>query len=548
MSNISSSPFWSISSEKLLDDLKSTELGLTQTAADERLAETRQLRAHRRSAWALLFDQFKSPIILLLFCSAILSFTILDDSTNAWIIIFILLASGMLGFWQELSAADAVAKLMGMIETKATVIRDGKDQEIPLGEIVPGDVIRLSAGHMIPGDCRLLTARDLFLNEAALTGESFPAEKVVTVLAEETPLGQRGNSLFLGTHVISGMATAVVVGTGRDTEFGKISERLEHKPPETGFERGLSHFGQLLIKIVVVITVVLFAVKVGWQHQPVAESLIITLALAVGMTPQLLPAITSVVLSAGAKAMAKHKVIVKQLLSIENLGGMTILCSDKTGTLTEGLIKLQDTLNVSGKPSDRVARFAYFNSLFQTGFTNPIDRAILDRGTYDANGIEKLDEIPYDFIRKRLSVRILIEGQKLLVTKGALANVLEVCSYAETATGELVDLETQKSSIERQFTEMSNEGLRVLGLAIRSDDVTHVSKSDEHSMTFIGFLVFSDPPKADARETLAQLRQLGVGLKIITGDNRAVAATISRFVDSSKTTKRTTRQFELHCC
>ncbi len=530
MSDISSSPFWSLPSERLLDDLKTSELGLTQAAAEERLAQTRQLRAHRRSTWALLLDQFKNPIILLLFCSAILSFTILDDSTNAWIIIFILLASGLLGFWQELSAADAVAKLMGMIETKATVIRDGKDQEIPLGAIVPGDVIRLSAGHIIPGDCRLLTARDLFLNEAALTGESFPAEKMVTVLAEETPLGKRANSLYLGTHVISGMATAVVVGTGRDTEFGKISERLEHKPPETGFERGLSHFGQLLIKIVVVITVVLFAVKVGWQHQPVAESLIITLALAVGMTPQLLPAITSVVLSAGAKAMAKHKVIVKQLLSIENLGGMTILCSDKTGTLTEGLIKLQDTLNVSGLPSDRVARFAYFNALFQTGFNNPIDQAILDRDRFDATGIEKLDEIPYDFIRKRLSVRISIEGQKLLVTKGALANVLEVCSHAETATGQLVDLETQKSSIERQFTEMSNEGLRVLGLAIRSDNVAHVSKSDEHGMTFLGFLVFSDPPKADARETLEQLRQLGVGLKIITGDNRAVAATISRRV------------------
>ncbi len=530
MSDISSSPFWSLPSERLLDDLKTSELGLTQAAAEERLAQTRQLRAHRRSTWALLLDQFKNPIILLLFCSAILSFTILDDSTNAWIIIFILLASGLLGFWQELSAADAVAKLMGMIETKATVIRDGKDQEIPLGAIVPGDVIRLSAGHIIPGDCRLLTARDLFLNEAALTGESFPAEKMVTVLAEETPLGKRANSLYLGTHVISGMATAVVVGTGRDTEFGKISERLEHKPPETGFERGLSHFGQLLIKIVVVITVVLFAVKVGWQHQPVAESLIITLALAVGMTPQLLPAITSVVLSAGAKAMAKHKVIVKQLLSIENLGGMTILCSDKTGTLTEGLIKLQDTLNVSGLPSDRVARFAYFNALFQTGFNNPIDQAILDRDRFDATGIEKLDEIPYDFIRKRLSVRISIEGQKLLVTKGALANVLEVCSHAETATGQLVDLETQKSSIERQFTEMSNEGLRVLGLAIRSDNVAHVSKSDEHGMTFLGFIVFSDPPKADARETLEQLRQLGVGLKIITGDNRAVAATISRRV------------------
>jgi len=522
--------FWSVPAEQLLKNLKSSEQGLTQAVAEARLAQTRQLRAHRRSAWALLLDQFKNPIILLLFCSAILSFTLPDERTNAWIIIFILLASGLLGFWQELSAADAVAKLMGMIETKATVIRDGQDREIPLEAIVPGDVIRLSAGNMIPGDCRLLSTRDLFLNEAALTGESFPAEKVASVLAENTSLGQRVNSLYLGTHVISGMGTAVVVGTGRDTEFGKISERLEHKPPVTGFERGLSHFGQLLIKIVVVITVILFAVKVGWQGKEFADSLLVTLALAVGMTPQLLPAITSVVLSAGAKAMAQHKVIVKQLLSIENLGGMTILCSDKTGTLTEGVIHLQDTLDVAGKPSDRVARFSYLNALFQTGFTNPIDRAILDAHKFETTGIEKLDEIPYDFIRKRLSVRISMEGQKLLVTKGALANILEVCSHAETATGELVDLASQVESIERQFAAMSNDGLRVLGVAIRTDDVAHISKSDEQNMTFLGFLVFSDPPKADVRETLQQLRELGIGLKIITGDNRAVAATISRRV------------------
>ncbi len=531
--------FWSLPVERLLDRLQSSEHGLTQSDASERLARTRQLKAHRRSASALLLDQFKNPIILLLFCSAILSFTLIDDQTNAWIIIIILLASGLLGFWQELSAADAVAKLMGMIETKATVIRDGQDVEIALEAIVPGDVIRLSAGHMIPGDCRLLAARDLFLNEAALTGESFPAEKSPSVVAEETSLSQRLNCLYLGTHVISGIATAVVVGTGRDTEFGKISERLEHKAPETGFERGLRHFGQLLIKVVLVITVVVFAVKVapwpadnmfGLKQKPIADSLLVALALAVGMTPQLLPAITSVVLAAGAKAMARHQVIVKQLLSIENLGSMTVLCSDKTGTLTEGVIHLQETLDVSGRASDRVARFAYLNAFFQTGFTNPIDRAIRDGCPCETGGIEKLDEIPYDFTRKRLSVRISVEGQKLLVTKGALANVLEVCSKAETTTGELVDLASQIEAIEQRFAEMSHEGLRVLGVAIRSVDAAHISKSDEQEMTFLGLLVFSDPPKADARQTLEQLRQLGVGLKIITGDNRAVAATISRRV------------------
>jgi Mg2+-importing ATPase len=522
--------FWSVPTEQLLGQLQTSGQGLTQAAAAERLARARPLRAHKHSTWALLFSQFKNPIILLLLGSAVLSFSMPGEETNAWIIIFILLASGLLGFWQELSAADAVEKLMGMIETKATVIRDGRDQEVPLEGIVPGDVIRISAGHMIPGDCRLLAGRDLFLNEAALTGESFPAEKTPSVLAENTSLSQRTNSLYLGTHVISGLGTAVVAATGRDTQFGKISERLELKPPETGFERGLRHFGQLLIKVVLVITVVVFSIKVGLQDRPIAESLLVALALAVGMTPQLLPAVTSVVLSAGAKAMAKHKVIVKQLLAIENLGSMTVLCSDKTGTLTEGLIHLQETQDISGRSSDRVARFAFMNAFFQTGFSNPIDRAIRDRGTFNTTGVQKLDEIPYDFIRKRLSVRILDGGQKLLVTKGALANILEVCSHVEDVSGALVPLVPVMSMINEHFESMSNEGLRVLGVAIRSIDADHISSVDEQEMTFLGFLVFSDPPKADARQTLADLKQLGVGMKIITGDNRAVAATISRRV------------------
>ena len=522
--------FWSIETDQLLEQLGTSAQGLTLPEAKQRLARASHLKPHRASAWSLLWDQFKSPIILLLFCSAVLSLTLLDDATNGLIIVFILVASGLLSFWQELSAADAVAKLMGMIETKVTVIRQGQDCEVPLDAVVPGDVVRLRAGDLIPGDCRLLTARDLFVNEAVLTGESFPAEKSCGVLPEPTPLGQRVNSVFLGTNVISGFATAVVVGTGPETEFGKISERLEHKQPETGFERGLRHFGQLLVKVVLIITVVVFAVKVGWQRKEIVESLIVGLALAVGMTPQLLPAITSVVLAAGAKAMAKHQVIVKQLLSIENLGSMTVLCSDKTGTLTDGVVQLQDTLDLAGRSSERVARHAYLNAFFQTGFANPIDRAIRERREFDTSGVEKLDEIPYDFIRKRLSVRVAENGQKLLITKGALAQVLECCTQAAMSDGELVDLAEQRAAIDRRFAEMSNEGLRVLGLAIRAVDAPHVSKADEQDMTFLGFLVFADPPKADAAETIAQLRDLGVALKVITGDNRAVAATISRRV------------------
>ena len=521
-------PFWSIETDQLLQKLETTAEGLSQSEADERLKRASKLQSRSHSVWSLLWDQFKSPIIVLLFCSAVLSYA-LDDKTNACIIFVILIASGLLGFWQEWGAADAVAKLLGMIETRATVLRDGQEREVPLEAIVTGDVIRLRAGALIPSDCRLLTSRDLYLNEAVLTGESFPAEKTVTVLPEATPLGQRINSLYLGTHVISGMGTAVVAATGRETEFGRISERLEHKQPETGFERGLRHFGQLLIKVVVVITVVVFAINVG-MGKPLVKTLVFTLSLAVGMTPQLLPAITSVVLAAGAKAMARQQVIVKQLLAIENLGSMTVLCSDKTGTLTEGVLHLQETLDVAGRPSERVLRLAWLNAYFQAGFENPIDRSIRDKQSFDVSGVEKLDEIPYDFTRKRLSVRVREGGRKLLVSKGALANILECCVRAETAAGEFVDLDSQRAEIDRRFAEMSDQGLRVLGLAVCDNDAPRISKTDEREMTFVGFLVFADPPKADAKETLQQLRDLGVRLKVITGDNRAVAASISHRV------------------
>ncbi|HTI51407.1 MAG TPA: magnesium-translocating P-type ATPase [Planctomycetaceae bacterium] len=522
------SAFWSIEAERLLTQLETSEAGLTASAAAERLARSTQLRPHRPSAWLLLWDQFKSPIILLLFCSAVLSFAT-DDATTGWIILVILIASGLLGFWQELSAADAVAKLLAVIETKATVVRDGCEQEVPLEQIVAGDIVRLRAGDLIPGDCRLLSSRDLFLNEAALTGESFPTEKSAAVLPVDTPLARRANALYLGTHVVSGFGSAVVAATGAETEFGRISERLEHRQPESGFERGLRHFGQLLIKVVLALVTVVFAVHLAFQRDPI-ETLQFALSLAVGMTPQLLPAITSVVLAAGAKTMARHRVIVKQLLAIENLGSMTVLCSDKTGTLTEGIVHLQDALDLDGKASERVQQYAYFNAHFQTGFTNPIDEAICRRQTFDTTGIEKLDEIPYDFIRKRLSVRIARNGERLLVTKGALANVLECCTRGETSDGALVDLAALRPAIDRRFADLSDEGLRVLGLAIRADDAPHISKADERDMTFLGMLVFADPPKADAKETLAQLRDLGVALKIITGDNRAVAASISHRV------------------
>lgn len=528
-----SEPFWSVDLDDLFNRLKTTPQGLSQVSAESRLPGEERRRSRRHSRWSLLANQFKSPIILLLIGSAVLSF-LLGDVTNAWIIVFILIASGFLGFWQELSAADAVAKLLGMIETRATVLRDGVEKEIPLSDVVPGDVILLRAGDLIPGDSRLMSSRDLHLNESALTGESFPAEKSVSVLPAETPLARRGNSLYLGTSVVSGIGSAVVVAVGKDTEFGRISQRLEHHAPETGFERGLRQFGELLIKVVGVITVAVLLVKVGWQHRSVIESLQVGLALAVGMTPQLLPAITSVVLASGAKAMAGQQVIVKQLLAIENLGSMTVLCSDKTGTLTKGVISLHAALDVNGHSSDFVLNEARINAALQTGFVNPIDQALCDADGEFKPQSEKQDEIPYDFIRKRLSILVSDSGGTRMITKGALSNVLGCCSRVRLTEHDAIDLARELPQIESRFAELSACGFRVLGVATKSIEVKKISLDDERDMTFLGFLVFTDPPKEDAAVTLRQLSELGIRLKVITGDNRAVAKAVSECVGFDK--------------
>lgn len=549
----SEQPFWEVSCEALLKQLGTSHFGLSSKEAAKRLQYSQSLSGHHGSSFRLLLEQFRSPITILLFCSAVLTFSLayydasgageefsISDAPDGCIIVAILLASGFLGFWQEKSAADAVAQLVGLIETKATVLRDNEQVRVAIKDVVPGDVVCLSAGQVVPGDCRLLSVQDLLVDEAALTGEGFPVEKLLADFASETPLSARANSLFLGTHVVSGYGRAVVARTGRDTEFGRISARLECTAPETGFERGIRHFGQLLIKVVVLITVIVFAIKVGWQGKPLLDSLLVGLALAVGMTPQLLPAVTSVVLAAGAKAMSRQNVIIKQLLSIENLGSMTVLCSDKTGTLTEGAVRLHAALDAEGIPSKRVLHLAYLNASLQTGFSNPIDRAICEAGVscVDTAETQIIDELPYDFIRKRLSVRVQQPGQKLLISKGAFEQILGLCTHVELGDQSVVrcyDSSTSSKSsrsqqvlsdLQSRFQELSAKGMRVLGLAINHCETDQISKSDERDMTFIGFLVFSDPPKLDARDTIAQLKELGVKLKVITGDNRIVAAAI----------------------
>src|SRR6185503_14143172 len=329
-----------------------------------------------------------------------------------------------------------------------------------------------------------------FVDEAMMTGETFPVEKSIGVLKAASPLGQRTNSVWMGTHMVSGTGRALVVGTGKSTECGKLSERLKRRPPETDFERGIRQFGYFVMELTVVLVVAIFAVNV-YLARPVLEAFLFSLALAVGLTPQLLPAIISINLAHGAKRMAQQKVIVKRLASIENFGSMTVFCSDKTGTLTEGLVRLKSACDIDGNPSERVLLHGTLNASFETGFHNPIDEAIRTARTFDLSPYRKLDEEPYDFVRKRLSVLVATPTAHLIVTKGALANMLAVCSTAETADGTVVELAAVRDAILLQMAQWSGQGLRVLGLASREMGAREgITKDDEADMTFLGFLVF----------------------------------------------------------
>jgi Mg2+-importing ATPase len=527
--------FWSIPVTELFNNLQSRLIGLTSDDAQRRLATygANQLKPKKKSdAFTHFIAQFKSPIILILLFATGLSL-FLHNIVDASIIFVIVIISGLLGFWQEHSASNAVQKLLAIVKIKASVIRDGQQHEIPVEEIVPGDIVVLNAGDIIPGDCLILESKDLFVDEAMLTGETFPVEKTVSVLPPDTALAQRSNTGWMGTHVVSGNAKALVTFTGKNTEFGKVSERLKLKPSETEFERGIRRFGYFLGEVTLILVVIIFAINV-YLHRSVLESLLFSLALAVGLTPQLLPAIISINLAHGAKKMAEKKVIVKRLASIENFGSMNIICSDKTGTLTEGTVKVQSALDVNGEANDKVFLYAYINAFYETGFTNPIDEAILNYQKKDLSEYRKMDEIPYDFLRKRLSIAVTHGNDHLMVTKGALTNILEVCSSVEMKDGKIVDIASVKDQIQKNFEAFSNNGFRTLGIAYKkmpSESMIH--KEDEAGMTFIGFLTLFDPPKANILETIANLKKLGVSIKIITGDNHLVAASLSKKMELS---------------
>ncbi|MGZ5600944.1 MAG: cation-translocating P-type ATPase, partial [Methylobacter sp.] len=443
--------FWNSPVDRLLKQLATTMQGLSNEDAKQCLKRygANRLNNKKQSGNLRLFlAQFKSSIILILLFATGLSFY-LHDRVDAAIILTIVLISGLLGFWQEKGAANAIEKLLAIVQIKVNVLRDGIATEIAAEDLVPGDMVLLKAGDVIPGDCLILKSDNLFIDEAILTGESYPSEKLPGVLPVDTALAQRTNALWMGTHVQSGSATALVIATGQTTEFGKLSIRIKLKAPETEFERGIRRFGYLLMEITLILVMLIFAVNV-YLEKAVLESFLFALALAVGLTPQLLPAIISINLAHGAKRMAEQKVIVKQLASIENFGSMNVLCSDKTGTLTEGTVQMHGALDLLGNANDKVAFYGYLNSVYETGFSNPIDEAIRQFRQFELKDCEKLDEIPYDFYRKRLSLLVANQGENILVTKGALTNILAVCSEAENADGTLMPIASAKDQIQQR--------------------------------------------------------------------------------------------------
>lgn len=522
--------FWSVPVSEILQELQAGPEGLkgSESIARLKIYGANVLKPRKRSdTLKILISQFKSPITLILLFAAGMSF-FLHDPTDTIIIVTIIFISSLLGFWQEKGASDAFEKLLATVQIRAAVLRDGEEKEVPVEEVVPGDIVVLNSGDIVPADCLILDSKDLFVSEATLTGETFPVEKETGVLKAETPLGKRTNSLWMGTSVVSGNGKAVAIFTGGETEFGKVSAKLKLGPPETEFEKGITQFGHFLMEVTMLMVTAIFAINVYLQR-PILDSFLFSLALAVGLTPQLLPAIISVNLSHGARDMAQKKVIVKRLASIENLGSMNILCSDKTGTLTEGELQLHSFKDLEGKQSEKVLLYACLNAYYQKGFNNPIDRAILAQNRFDLSVYRKLDEIPYDFVRKKLSILVSNNNMNLMITKGALPDILEVCSSAETAGEKPVKISDLREKIEQQFEEFSGKGLRTLGVAYRKiGQQTIISKKQEKDMTFLGFLFFFDPPKQGIAETIQNMENLGISLKVITGDNRLVAASISR--------------------
>ena len=523
---------------ELMAALDSGPDGLSGARAQARLLEVGPNSvedARARGPLGQLLGQFRSPLVLILVFAAAVSL-FLRQWVDASIILVIVVGSSLLGFSQEYRASKAVAELTSRLALTSRVVRDGVERTVPSATIVPGDVVVLSAGNLIPADARLLDARDFLVSEASLTGESSPVEKRPGPVAAGAPLAARTDTVFLGASVRSGTARAIVVRTGRATAFGAIVARLRSRPPATDFARGLEGFGYVLVRAMVVIVLFVLTVNLA-LHRPLVESLLFSVALAVGLSPELLPAIVSVTLSAGAREMSRNGVIVRRLEAIENFGSMDVLCTDKTGTLTEGVIELEAAHDAAGRACGRVALLAFVNASLETGIDNPLDDAIVtagERAGLSTSPFVKIDEIPYDFQRKRLTIVVAEAGdatRHLLITKGAFSTVLEGCTHVERDGAVVALTDALRAELAERFRADGEAGFRVLAIATRELPArAEHHREDEAGMTFVGCLRFLDPPKPDAARILADLAARDVRIKVVTGDNRFVTAHVAQSV------------------
>jgi Mg2+-importing ATPase len=529
-------------SDTVLKELGSQLNGLSEAEAESRLKQVGMneiAQEKRQSALMRLLSNIKNPLVLLLLALGVLSF--LTGDLRATVVIFVMVVLGVvLRFVQEMRADNAAEKLQAMVSNTATLVRGDKEVEVSLKMLVPGDIIRLAAGDMVPADVRVLSAKDLFLNQAALTGEALPVEKkAVPASADvQNPL-ELPNICFLGSNVESGSATAVVIHTGNGTYFGSLAARIVGQRQLTSFDKGINKFTWLMIRFIAVMVPAVFLIN-GLSKHNWLEAFLFAMAVAVGLTPEMLPMIVTVNLSKGALAMARKKVIVKRLNAIQNFGAMDVLCTDKTGTLTQGKIVLEKHLDAHGDPSEKVLHYGYLNSYHHTGLKNLLDEAILDHEELEERlkakeKYRKIDEIPFDFVRRRMSVVVEDEtGLNTLICKGAVDEVLSLCTRVEVK-GEVIEVLPEHDAKRRQLADdLNGQGFRVIALAYKqmpggSDEPVY-SVKDESDLILLGFLAFLDPPKDTATEALKQLHRLSVDVKVLTGDNEIITTYICKEV------------------
>jgi len=527
-----------LSPEEALAKLGVTEAGLSEAQVEESRREygSNDFGAKKEvGVFMELLHRCKNPLVIQLLAICVISAAPpSDDPVTAGIVGGMILLSVVLGYVQEHRSSKAVEKLQAMVETNCLVVRGGKETDVPMADIVPGDILVLQAGAIIPADLRLVSAKDFFVSQSSLTGESMPVEKITG----PSDISGRGvielqNACFQGSNVLSGTARGMVVNTGLRTHFGSISEKLSGQRVETSFDRGIAAFTWLMIKFMVTMVIIVFLLA-GFTKHDWGQALTFALSVSVGLTPEMLPMIVTVNLSKGAIAMSKKKVIVKRLNSIQNFGAIDILCTDKTGTLTQDRVILEKAVDVTNRDSEDVLRYAYMNSYYQTGLRNLLDRSVLSHSEFDVQrGCRKVDEIPFDFQRKRMSVVVDYEGDHVLICKGAVEDIYKACAQYQVDDEVHMMIDLIKNDLLEEYEELSRDGYRVLGIAYREfpQSRTTFSVADESDLILLGYIAFLDPPKGSAAKAIASLKQYGVATKILTGDNALVTRKICKDVD-----------------